>query len=158
MAGTPTPPQDRFEAAGVKIGLVVSRYHAELTSKLLAGARDCLQEHGAQDADLTVLHVPGAFEIPLAAQRLSRSGQVEGIICLGLVIRGETGHFDLVAGEVSRGIGRVALDTGIPLAFGVVTAENQAQAVARCGGDIGNRGEDAALAVLEMVHLLRRLG
>jgi 6,7-dimethyl-8-ribityllumazine synthase len=141
----------------MRFALVLTRFHEAIGSRLLDGARDALLRHGAAEADLSEVRVPGAFEIPLVAQRLARSGKFDAVICLGAVIRGETPHFDLVAAEAARGVARAALDAGVPVTFGVVTAESPDQAADRAGGKLGNRGFDAALAAIEMVDLLRRL-
>jgi 6,7-dimethyl-8-ribityllumazine synthase len=151
----------RFEgglnAAGFRVALVVSRFNSTTSERLLDGAMDCLQRHGAAREDLTLVRVPGSFEIPLTARKLAKSGKHDAVICLGAVIRGETPHFELVAAEVTKGIATVGLETGIPVTFGVVTAENPEQAADRAGGKMGNRGADAAMAAIEMVDLLRRL-
>ena len=151
----------RFEgglnAGGFRVALVVSRFNSTTSERLLDGAMDCLRRHGAAEEDLTLVRVPGSFEIPLMARKLAKSGKHDAVVCLGAVIRGETPHFDLVAAEVTKGIATVGLETGIPVTFGVVTAENPEQAADRAGGKMGNRGADAAMAAIEMVDLLRRL-
>ncbi len=155
--GTSDPIAGRLDAKGMKVALLVSRFHEALTSQLLDGARDCLLRHGAAAADLLVVHVPGTFEIPLIAQRLAQSGKHVAVVCLGVLIRGETPHFELIASEVCRGVAQVAQATGVPVTFGVVTAESFDQAAARAGGKMGNRGYDAAQAAIEMVDLIRRM-
>jgi 6,7-dimethyl-8-ribityllumazine synthase len=147
----------RLDASGLRFALVVSRFNAAASERLLAGATDCLIRHGASEGHLTVARVPGSFEIPLVAQRLARSGKHDAVVCLGVLIRGETPHFDLIANEVARGLVQVGLETGVPVTFGVVTAETAEQAADRSGGKHGNRGADAALAAVEMADLLRRL-
>ena len=138
---------------GKKFAIVVSRFNDFITSKLLDGALDCLTRHGVKDEDLSLVRVPGAFEIPLAAQKLAQSGEYDGVICLGAVIRGATTHYDYVCNEVSKGIAKVALDTDIPVGFGIVTTENIEQAVERAGTKSGNKGYDTAMSVLEMADL-----
>lgn len=138
---------------GKKFAIVVSRFNDFITSKLLDGALDCLHRHGVKDDDLSLIRVPGAFEIPLAAQKLAQSGNYDGVICLGAVIRGATTHYDYVCSEVSKGIAKVSLDTNIPVGFGIVTTENIEQAVERAGTKSGNKGYDTAMSVLEMADL-----
>ena len=138
---------------GKKFAIVVSRFNDFITSKLLDGALDCLHRHGVKDDDLSLIRVPGAFEIPLAAQKLAQSGDYDGVICLGAVIRGATTHYDYVCSEVSKGIAKVSLDTNIPVGFGIVTTENIAQAIERAGTKSGNKGYDTAMSVLEMADL-----
>lgn len=138
---------------GRSFAIVVSRFNDFITSKLLDGALDCLYRHGVKDEDLSLVRVPGAFEIPLAAQRLAQSGKYDGVICLGAVIRGATTHYDYVCSEVSKGIAKVSLDTNIPVGFGIVTTENIEQAIERAGTKSGNKGYDTAMSVLEMADL-----
>ncbi|MFR9297173.1 MAG: 6,7-dimethyl-8-ribityllumazine synthase, partial [Aedoeadaptatus pacaensis] len=138
---------------GKSFAIVVSRFNDFITSKLLDGALDCLYRHGVKDEDLSLVRVPGAFEIPLAAQQLAQSGKYDGVICLGAVIRGATTHYDYVCNEVSKGIAKVSLDTNIPVGFGIVTTENIEQAVERAGTKSGNKGYDTAMSVLEMADL-----
>jgi len=140
-----------------RLAIVAARFNEELAGRLLAGALQTLERHGVAQERVTVVRVPGAFEIPLAAQRLAASGRYEAIIAIGAIVRGETPHFEYVAGECARGIAQVGLAQNLPVAFGVVTADDAAQAEARAGGAQGNRGHEAALAALEMVSLLRRL-
>jgi 6,7-dimethyl-8-ribityllumazine synthase len=147
----------QLDATGMRFGLVVGRFNDIVSQRLLEGAVDILVRHGARDADLVVAWVPGSFEIPIAAKELAEHGNVDAVICLGVVIRGETTHYDLVAGEAARGVGAVHAATGVPASFGVVTAENLQQALERAGGKAGNKGADAALAAVEMVSLLRAL-
>jgi len=149
--------QGQLDASGRKFALVVSRFNEFITKRLLGGAVDCLQRHGAKEADLEVIWVPGAFEIPYVAKRLAENGKYDGIVCLGAVIRGATPHFDYVAGEVAKGVARVAMETGVPVVYGVVTADSIEQAVERAGVKVGNRGFDAALATIELVSLYRNL-
>ena len=152
-----TTHEGRLDASGLRFAIVVSRFNETITRSLLEGARDCLRRHGADERTLAVAWVPGAFEIPLVAQRLARSGQFDAVICLGAVIRGATAHFEHVAGQAAAGVARVALDTGIPVAFGILTTETIEQAVERAGTKAGNKGFDAALSAIEMVNLLRQI-
>jgi 6,7-dimethyl-8-ribityllumazine synthase len=143
---------------GFRFALVVSRFNSFITERLLEGALDCLRRSGAADADLTVIRVPGAWEIPLITKKLARSGAYDAVICLGAVIRGSTPHFDYVAAEVSKGIAQVALDSGVPVLFGVLTTDTLEQAIERAGSKAGNKGFAAAEAALEMVNLLKEMG
>jgi len=149
--------EGKISAEGYRFGLVVSRFNDFISSKLVEGAVDALKRHGATEEQLLLVKVPGAFEIPLAAKKLAESGKVDAVICLGAVIRGSTPHFDYVAAEVSKGIAVVALDTKVPVAFGVLTTDNLEQAIERAGTKSGNKGWDAALAAMEMVDLLKQL-
>ncbi|MDY3117943.1 MAG: 6,7-dimethyl-8-ribityllumazine synthase [Peptoniphilus sp.] len=142
---------------GKTFAIVVSRFNDFITSKLVEGALDCLTRHGVKDDDLSLVKVPGAFEIPLAAQKLAQSGNYDGIICLGAVIRGATTHYDYVCNEVSKGIAKVSLDTNVPVGFGIVTTENIEQAIERAGTKSGNKGYDTAMSVLEMVDLFETM-
>ncbi len=143
---------------GLRIGIVISRFNEFITGKLLSGAMDNLTRHGVAAKDVSVAWVPGAMEIPLAAQHMARSGEYDAIICLGAVIRGGTPHFDYVAGEVAKGVAMVQLETGLPVAFGVLTTDTIEQAVERAGTKAGNKGWDAALSAVEMANLLRSMG
>ncbi|MEJ8786500.1 6,7-dimethyl-8-ribityllumazine synthase [Peptoniphilus sp. HCN-40583] len=140
-----------------KFAIVVSRFNDFITSKLVDGALDCLLRHEVKDEDITLVKVPGAFEIPLAAQKLAESGNYDGVICLGAVIRGATTHYDYVCNEVSKGIAKITLDTGLPVGFGIVTTENIEQAIERAGTKSGNKGYDTAMSVLEMVDLFNAM-
>ena len=142
---------------GLRIAVVVSRFNEEVTSRMLAGARAALDEHGVPEDGIDVAWVPGAFELPLAARKLAESHRYDAIVCLGAVIRGETPHFAYVAGAASRGIADVGRDTGVPAVFGVVTPNNLEQALERAGGNKGNKGYDAVLTAIEMANLLRQL-
>jgi 6,7-dimethyl-8-ribityllumazine synthase len=157
--GVTAPPLD---GAGARIAIVIARFNSAITSRLLTGAREALREFGVADADVTEVWVPGAFEVPLAAQRLATSGRHDAVICLGCVIRGETAHFEYVAGECARGVMQVGLDSGLPVAFGVLTTESIDQALARSAepGDTHghNAGADCAAVVLEMLAVLRATG
>jgi len=145
--------EGKLDAKGLRFALVVSRFNEALTSRLESGAVDCLERHGAAGDDLTVYRVPGAWEIPLVAGRLAGSGRFDAVICLGALVRGGTAHFDLIAAEVAKGIAASAMDTGVPMTFGVITAENLEQAVERAGTKMGNKGWEAALAAVEMARL-----
>jgi 6,7-dimethyl-8-ribityllumazine synthase len=146
-----------LSARGRSFGIVVSRFNSLVTDQLLQGALDCLVRHGADTDAITVARCPGAFEIPQIAQQLAASAGVDAVICLGCVIRGETPHFDYIAGEVAKGVGQVALETGIPVTFGVLTTDNLAQALERAGSKGGNKGWDAALTAIELADLKRQL-
>jgi 6,7-dimethyl-8-ribityllumazine synthase len=141
----------------VRIGIVVSRFNEVICKSLLDGAIDTLVRHGVDDSNITVVKVPGAFEIPIATSKMAESGNYDAVVCLGAVIRGSTGHYEYVAGQAASGIAQVALQSGIPVGFGVLTTETIEQAVERAGSKAGNKGSDAALAVLEMVDLLKQL-
>ena len=143
---------------GLKFGLVVSRFNDFITAKLLEGAQDALLRHGVRQEDIDVARVPGAFEIPLIAQRLAQTKKYDAIICLGTVIRGGTPHFEYIAAEVSKGIAKVGLDTGLPVTFGIITADTLEQAIERAGTKQGNKGFDAAIDAIEMASLLKGIG
>jgi 6,7-dimethyl-8-ribityllumazine synthase len=143
---------------GLKVAIIVSRFNSLVTDQLLAGARDCLTRHGVGDDHIDVLRVPGAWEIPQVAARVSEAGNHDAIIALGCVIRGATPHFDYVAGEAARGLGQVARGSSVPVIFGVLTTDTIEQALERAGTKAGNKGWDAALSALEMADLYRRMG
>jgi len=143
---------------GLRFALVVSRFNSFITERLLEGALDSLRRKGVKEEDLTVVRVPGAWEIPLVARRLAQAKGHDAVICLGAVIRGSTPHFDYVAAEVSKGIAMVSLETGVPMAFGILTTDTLEQAIERAGSKAGNKGYAAAEAAIEMVNLLRELG
>ena len=149
--------EGKLTAKNMKIAIVVARFNEFITSKLLSGCIDCLIRHEAADEDLTVAWVPGAFEIPMAAKKLAESGKYDAVICLGAVIRGATPHFDYVCAEASKGIAQVSMQTGVPVAFGVLTTENIQQAVERAGTKAGNKGYDVACSGIEMANLIRSL-
>ncbi|MEI6055321.1 MAG: 6,7-dimethyl-8-ribityllumazine synthase [Lentisphaerota bacterium] len=144
-------------AKGSKFGIIVGRFNEFISSKLLGGAIDGLLRHGASESDIEVTWVPGAFEIPLAAKKMTESGKFNAVICLGTVIRGSTPHFDFVASEMSKGIAKVSLDSGIPVIFGVLTTDSIEQAIERAGTKSGNKGYDAAVSAIEMANLLKVL-
>jgi len=149
--------QGGLNAQGLRVALVVSRFNDMISSRLVDGAVDALTRAGAGEGDLCLVKVPGSFEIPLAAKRLAESRQWDAIICLGTIIRGETPHFDYVAGEASKGIAAAGVQTGVPVIYGLVTADTVEQAMDRAGLKMGNKGFDAALAAVEMVNLLKQL-
>lgn len=149
--------EGHLNGAGLKFAVIISRFNHFITGHLLDGAEDALKRHGVSDDDITVVWVPGAFEIPIVAKRLAQSGEYNGVICLGAVIRGSTPHFDYVAAEVSKGIAAVGLDTGVPVIFGVITTDNIEQAIERAGTKSGNKGWDAALTALELADLNRKI-
>lgn len=140
----------RLDGSGLRIAIISARWNEFVGSRLLKGARSALTGCGVADSDITTVEVPGAFELPFAAKRMAETGDYDAIVCLGTVIRGETPHFDFVAGEAARGIMQVGLDTGIPVTFGVITADNDEQAIDRAGGRKGNKGTEAAEAAVEM--------
>jgi 6,7-dimethyl-8-ribityllumazine synthase len=149
--------EGELDGRGMRIALVVSRFNDLVCRRLLAGAEDCLQRHGVSSDRRTIVRVPGSWEIPLVVRRLAEGGRHDAVVALGALIRGETLHFDVLAHEVARGLGRVALETGVPVGFGVLTTDTVEQAMARAGAKSGNKGWDAALSALEMASLLRRL-
>jgi 6,7-dimethyl-8-ribityllumazine synthase len=152
---TQEPISQKIDASGLRVAIVVARFHTAITEKLVAGARRALAESNAEGID--VFEVPGSFELPLAAKTLACARKHDAIIALGCVIRGETPHFDYVANEAARGLQQAALDSGVPVAFGVLTTDNLAQAEDRAGGAHGNKGYDAAQSAVEMARLLRRI-
>lgn len=143
---------------GLKFGLVVSRFNEFLTKKLVEGAQDALLRHGVSQEDMEVAWVPGAFEIPLIAKKLAQSKRYNAIICLGAVVRGETPHFEYIAAQLAKDISRVALDTGLPVIYGVITADTLEQAIERAGTKQGNKGFQAAVSAIEMANLLSSIG
>ena len=146
--------EGKLNAQGKRFALVVSRFNDLVTTRLLDGALDCLQRHGAVDEDIEVAWVPGAFELPIVAQKMAQTGRFDVVTCLGCIVRSDTPHFDYVAGESSKGIARVGLDTGVPITFGVITADTVDQAVQRAGIKSGNRGWDAGMNAVEMASLM----
>lgn len=149
--------EGNLDASKLKAAVVVSRFNELISKGLLEGALDCLKRHGAKEEKIEVLWAPGAFEIPLVAQKLARSKAYDAIICLGAVIRGATPHFDYIASEAAKGIAKVSLDTGVPVIFGVITADNLEQALERSGAKPGNKGFDAALSAIELANLMNQL-
>ncbi|HCL81471.1 MAG: 6,7-dimethyl-8-ribityllumazine synthase [Nitrospirae bacterium GWC2_46_6] len=149
--------EGELQAKGIKFGIIVSRFNDFITSRLLDGAVDALVRHGAKEDDIEVVKVPGAFEIPLVAKKMAAKGSYGAVICLGTVIRGATPHFDYVASEVSKGIASASFETGVPIAFGVITSDTIEQAVERAGTKAGNKGWDAALTAIEMAQVLKKI-
>jgi len=149
--------EGKIVATGMRFGIVASRFNDFISAKLIEGALDALTRAGADEKDITIVKVPGAFEIPLAAKRMARSGKVDAVICLGAVIRGATPHFEYISAEVSKGIATVALETEVPVVFGVITTDTIEQAIERAGTKSGNKGFDAALSAVEMVDLFRKM-
>lgn len=166
MSAGPTPEGETSETTiigsldgrGLRIGVICSRFNELISERLLAGALDGLRRHGVADTDVTTVLVPGAFELPLAALTMARSARFDALITLGAVIRGATTHYDLVAGQAASGVARAALDSGVPVVFGVLTTETIEQALERAGTKAGNKGFDSAAAAIEMADVLRRLG
>jgi 6,7-dimethyl-8-ribityllumazine synthase len=149
--------QGELTAAGLRFAVVVSRFNAFITERLLQGALDGLNRAGAGAKAVTVVRVPGAFEIPVAAKHLAESGQYDAILCLGTIIRGETPHFEYISAEASKGIAAAALESGVPVSFGILTVENLEQAVDRAGLKSGNKGFEAAMTAVEMANLVRKI-
>ena len=149
--------QGGMSGEGLRVGIVVATFNEFITSKLLDGAQAALARHGVRDDDVTVASVPGSFELPLVAKKLAESGQHDAVICLGAVIRGETDHYEHVAGEAAKGIANVGLSSGVPVIFGVLTTDTLEQAINRAGGKQGNNGYGAGLASIEMANLMRAL-
>ncbi|MHC1713609.1 MAG: 6,7-dimethyl-8-ribityllumazine synthase [Solidesulfovibrio sp.] len=149
--------EGQLDAKGLKFALVAGRFNDFITERLVGGAVDYLTRHGGNASDLTIVRVPGAFEIPLAAKKLAASGKYNGVICLGAVIRGATPHFEYVANECTKGLAHVMLETNVPVGFGVLTVDTLEQAIERAGSKAGNKGVEAAAAVLEMVRVLEQI-
>ncbi len=149
--------EGELQAKGLKFGIIVSRFNDFITSKLLDGALDALRRHGADEKDIEVVKVPGSFEIPLVAKRLASKGIYSAIVCLGTVIRGATPHFEYVSAEVSKGIASASMETGVPIAFGIITSDTIEQAVERAGTKSGNKGWDAAITAIEMAQVIKEL-
>ncbi len=153
----PTHYEGKLVAQGIRVGIVVSRWNSFITEKMLAGAIDALVRHGVNESDIRVAHVPGTWEIPVAAQRFATSGLVDAVVPIGCLIRGSTPHFEYLSAEVTKGLGSIALATGVPVTYGVITVENLEQAIERAGTKAGNKGAEAAMAAIEMVNLLRAM-
>jgi 6,7-dimethyl-8-ribityllumazine synthase len=149
--------QGNLLAQGLKVAICASRFNEFIVSKLIGGAQDGLERHGANTDDIDLIWVPGAFELPLAAKKLAKSGKYDAVICLGAVIRGSTSHYDYVCAEVSKGVASVSLESEIPVAFGVLTTDTIEQAIERAGTKAGNKGFDAAVTAIEMANLLRQI-
>ncbi|WP_291579218.1 6,7-dimethyl-8-ribityllumazine synthase [Clostridium sp. UBA6640] len=144
-------------ASNIKVGIVAARFNEFIVSKLVSGAQDALIRHGVNDDDITIAWAPGAFEIPLVAQKMATSGKYDAVICLGAVIKGSTTHYDYVCAEVSKGVASIGLSTGIPTIFGILTTDNIEQAIERAGTKAGNKGYDAACTAIEMVNLIKNI-
>lgn len=147
-----------YNGEGLKVAIVASRFNEFITNKLISGAEDCLLRHGVAAEDITLAWVPGAFEIPMIAKKIAKSGKYDAVICVGAVIRGATSHYDYVCSEVSKGIAQVGLETGVPVLFGVLTTDTIEQAIERAGTKAGNKGTDCAMGALEMVNLVKTIG
>lgn len=148
--------EGKLNGSGIKVAIIVSRFNGFVTERLLSGAMDGLSRHGVSENDVDVFRCPGAFEIPSVAKRIIENKKHNAVICLGAVIRGETPHFDYVAGESARGVGELSLDSGIPVIYGILTTDTVEQAVDRAGGKSGNKGYDAAVSAIEMVNLFKQ--
>jgi 6,7-dimethyl-8-ribityllumazine synthase len=159
MKDSPTPLviEGVLKANDLRIAIVASRWNDLIVTRLIGGAQDALIRLGASAANLTLIRVPGSFEIPLAAKKIAESGKCDAIVCVGAVIRGETPHFDYIAAEVTKGMGAVSLETGVPIAYGIITADTVEQAINRAGVKAGNKGFEAAMAAVEMANLLKEL-
>lgn len=149
--------EGKLKGKEVKIGIVLGRFNELITNKLLGGAMDCLLRHEVSEEDIDIAWVPGAFELPLVAQKMAEDDKYDAIICLGCVIRGATSHYDLVCNEVAKGVAKVSLDSSKPVIFGLVTTENIEQALERAGTKAGNKGYDSAMAALEMIDLMKQI-
>ncbi len=149
--------EGKLAAQGRKFGIIVGRFNDFIGKELLSGATDCLLRHGASESDIEVVWVPGSFEIPMTANILAQSGKFDGILCLGVLIRGNTPHFDFIAAEASKGIGQVGISTGVATTYGIITADTIEQAIERAGTKAGNKGWQAAMATIEMVDLLKQI-
>jgi 6,7-dimethyl-8-ribityllumazine synthase len=150
--------QGKLQAKGFRVAIVVSRFNSFISERLLEGAREALEKLGGLDADLSVYRVPGSFEVPLVAKKLAAAKKADGILCLGALIRGETPHFDYLSAEVAKGLAQVALEDGIPVSFGILTCDSLEQGIERAGTKSGNKGYDAAMALVETMNLLKEAG
>ena len=153
----PTTHEGSFEGRHLRVAVIASRFNETIVNRLVDGAIDCLSRHGVPDEYLSTVWVPGAFELPVTAKRIAASGEFDAIVCIGAVIRGDTPHFDYVAGEAAKGITQAALETGVPITLGVLTTDTVQQAEDRAGGKLGNKGFEAALAAIEMANLFGSL-
>lgn len=150
--------QGKLKAKGFKIAIVVSKFNSFLSDRLLEGAREALEKTGAEEADLTVYKVPGSFEVPLMAKKLAAARAADGILCIGALVRGDTPHFDFLSAEVTKGLAQVAMEEGVPVSFGILTVDNIEQGIERSGTKAGNKGYEAALALVEMLNLIKDAG
>ena len=150
--------QGKLQATGLKIGIILSRFNQFISERLLEGALDALMKIGADDKDISIYKVPGSFEIPVLAKKLARSGKVDGILCLGTLIRGDTPHFDFLSAEVTKGLAQIAMEDGLPVSYGILTVDTIEQGIERAGTKAGNKGYDAAFALVEMLNLMKESG
>ena len=150
--------QGKLQAQGYRIGIILSRFNQFISERLLEGAQDALYKLGAEDGDIQVLKVPGSFEIPVIAKKLALSQRVDGIICLGALIRGDTPHFDFLSAEVTKGLAQIAMEDGIPVSYGVLTVDTIEQGIERAGTKAGNKGYDAAFSLIETLNLIKESG
>ncbi len=150
--------QGKLQAKGLKIAIVLSRFNEFISDRLLEGALDSLHKLGAEDKDLSVYKVPGSFEVPLVAKKLARAGEVDGILCLGALIRGDTPHFDYLSAEVTKGLAQIGMDEGVPIAYGILTVETIEQGIERAGTKAGNKGSHAAFSLVETINLIKNSG
>jgi len=150
--------QGKLQAAGLKIGIVLSRFNQLISERLLEGALDALQKIGAEEKDISIYKVPGSFEIPVLTKKLAKAGRVDGILCLGALIRGDTPHFDFLSAEVTKGLAQIAMEDGIPVSYGILTVDTIEQGIERAGTKAGNKGYDAAFALVETLSLLKESG
>jgi len=150
--------QGKLQAKGLKIGIVISRFNQFISDRLLEGALDALHKLGAEDADLSIYKVPGSFEVPLVAKKIAKARKVDGIICLGTLIRGDTPHFDFLSAEVTKGLAQITMEEGMPLSFGILTVETIEQGIERAGAKAGNKGYDAAFSLVETINLVKKAG
>ena len=149
--------EGKLSAEGAKIAIVAARFNSFMGEKLISGAVDCIVRHGGSEKDIAVVMVPGALEIPLVCKKLAESGKYDAVVTVGVIIRGSTSHYDIVCNEYAKGVAHVMQDTGVPVAFGVITAENLEQAIERSGSKAGNKGVEAAMAAIEMINVLKSL-
>lgn len=150
--------QGKLQAKGLKIGIVISRFNQFISDRLLEGALDAFHKLGAEDADLSIYKVPGSFEVPLVAKKIAKARKVDGIICLGTLIRGDTPHFDFLSAEVTKGLAQISMEEGMPLSFGILTVETIEQGIERAGAKAGNKGYDAAFSLVETINLVKKAG
>jgi len=150
--------EGQLDASGLRIGIVAARWNSFVGEHLIAGALDAIKRHGGADKDITLIRVPGSFEIPLVAKKLAESGSVDAVVAVGAIIRGSTTHYELVCSEATKGVAKVALDSGVPVTFGIITTDTIEQAIERSGSKAGNKGAEAAVAAIEMAQVMRQIG
>jgi 6,7-dimethyl-8-ribityllumazine synthase len=150
--------QGQLQAGGLKIGIVLSRFNSFISERLLEGALDALEKMGADEKDISVYKVPGSFEVPVVAKKLAKSDRVDGILCLGALIRGDTPHFDFLGAEVTKGLAQISMDHGLPVSFGILTVDTIEQGIERAGSKAGNKGYDAAFSLVETLSLIKKAG